>query len=339
MINVSSLRPLGVQRGIVRSEAVGTRLASPTFGHQPQVSQKPPNEQGQQPAGSKFHRTLIWLFTGVLAAGIGGNAMQTRLFNKYIEKDKAHYNSQLSKHALISQALAKQIDERITMDQIMRVAEQVTPATVRVEGTSGLGSGVIIQDSKGKLYVITNGHVTQDNAVFNGGKQTYTIKLYNGSDYKDPIQFNASIMKAPGGGKAESPPEKHDLALLEIPSDVKLPPNVKPVEMRDMVKDPVKVGEVVIAVGNPLGLRDNVSSGIVSNVDRRFDLEPENKFLGTDAPINPGNSGGGLFDMKGRLIGINTLGAQGADGIAGSIRVDVVQQVLQGWGVKVNPKG
>lgn len=318
-------------------------VVCPSFGSRP--GENPDRlEQKPQPAGNRAYRTLIWLFTGILAAGIGGNAFQTRLFNNYIEKKDTFYKAELQKQAkekaMLSDLLAAQmrrldnLSQRATLERIVEVAQRVTPATVRVEGRVGLGSGVILQDLQGKLYVLTNAHVTEGDALGVYDEEYYRIKLYNGSDTQGPVQFESSTVRLPDGTKAESSSSKYDLALLEIPASVKLPESVVPVELRDMKQDPIRVGEVVIAVGNPMGDRDSVSSGIISHIDRKYKEKPENIFLGTDTPINPGNSGGGLFDMQGRLVGINTLGIRGSDGIGGAIRIDIIRDVLKSWNIE-----
>lgn len=309
--------------------------AAPRFGDHP--SEAPKKDCKETPTPKEFTRFKFWSFltSVILGMGVAGTAVQGVMDRSSREQDKATYRALLAKHIKISSSLARELKKQVTVGQIMDVAEKVTPATVRIEGSTSLGSGVIISDNTGKLYVLTNGHVTEDNAIAEDGQELYSIKLYNGTDFKEPFEFKAKHIKTADGQKAES--MENDLALLEIPKSVKLPGNVKPIPLRDTVAEPIRVGEVVVAVGNPEGLRDSVTSGIVSHVDRAFDLEPANIFLQTDAPINPGNSGGGLFDMQGRLIGINTLKYMGSDGLGGAIRIDVVKKVLEGWGVPINP--
>jgi S1-C subfamily serine protease len=239
--------------------------------------------------------------------------------------------------------LNRNLSSRITLDQMVTAVSMITPSTVRVEGQFGLGSGVILFGSNGERYILTNGHVTEGNEMrrnlFQDG--VYHIKVYNGSDYKNPIEFDAAPVMLSNGNRAFSRPGEHDLALLAIPPDVKLPANITGIRFRDINAHPLRVGEPVIAVGNPFGERDSVSIGSISHIDRSSNLNI-NHHIQTDAPINPGNSGGGLFSIRlvdGRpvveLIGINTWGYRGGDGIGGSIRADYIQQVLNGWGVSL----
>ena len=244
-------------------------------------------------------------------------------------------SNQLSMQNMMTQIhnLNRELNTRITLDQVMDVVKNVTPSTVRVEGSLGLGSGVILITPHSR-YILTNGHVTHGNDFRRNenGDSVYHIKLYNGTDYSSPIEFDAAPVILSNGQRATSLPEEHDLSLLQIPPGVQLPPGTG-VILRNLNTDPVRVGEPVIAVGNPFGERDSVTFGIISHIDRQANGLNINHHFQTDAPINPGNSGGGLFDMQGRLVGINTWGYRGGDGIGGSIRVDEIIKQLNAWGV------
>lgn len=378
-LHVSTMHPVRMRLGI--QEGVQSNMR---FGKEPAANP-------QQPAGDKRHRGLIWLITSLIAAGIGGNAFQSKIYYKNMEnysqqvdskvksqdrlleyqnqlmaEHKAKTDTLIEKHKMwiedeisaqaqraenlsaIIQSLHQSVDSVITsmkgsltLDRIVEVVEKVAPATVRVEGAQALGSGVIVKDADNKRYILTNGHVVEKNALRQNekGQNMYRIKLYNGSDRKAPAQFEAGIVKLSGGRNAESPGADQDLALLEIPATAKLPDNIVPIELRDVATHPIRPGEVVIAIGNPIGLKDSVTCGIVSHVDRNFGVKVKNNFLQVDAPINSGNSGGGLFDMQGRLIGINTISADKsqADGLSGSIRIDSVIELLNKWGIPIKP--
>jgi Do/DeqQ family serine protease len=142
----------------------------------------------------------------------------------------------------------------------------------------GLGSGVIIDKDKG--YVVTNNHVIDD-------ADEILVTL------KDGRQFEAKRI----GADAES-----DVALLKIEPD-----NLQQVPLAD--SDKLRVGDFVVAIGNPFGLGQTVTSGIVS-AKGRSGLMRQNQgledFIQTDAAINSGNSGGALVNLRGELIGINT---------------------------------
>ena len=140
----------------------------------------------------------------------------------------------------------------------------------------GTGSGVIISEDG---YIVTNNHVVQD-------ASDIEITLNNKSTYKAKLVGTDSKM---------------DIALLKIDAPVKLPYTV----FAD--SDNVKVGEWVLAVGNPYNLTSTVTAGIVSAKARNLDTNGIQSFIQTDAAVNPGNSGGALVNTHGELIGINTM--------------------------------
>ena len=163
------------------------------------------------------------------------------------------------------------------------------------------GSGVIIDAERG--YVVTNEHVV-------GGAREIVVTL------KDRRSFRAELV---GTDPAT------DIALLKIP-----PEDLTAVPLGD--SDTLKVGDVVLAIGNPFGLGQTVTSGIVSALGRSgLAAEKYESFIQTDAPINPGNSGGALIDSRGRLVGINTAivsPAGGNVGIGFAVPVNMVKAVV-----------
>jgi len=161
----------------------------------------------------------------------------------------------------------------------------------------GLGSGVIL-DRDG--YIVTNNHVVE-------GASELAVALPDGT-----LQLTRVI-----GTDPES-----DIALLKIDVD-----GLRPITPADI--NEVAVGDVVLAVGNPLGVGQTVTQGIVSAIVRRG-MNPVENFIQTDAAINPGNSGGALIDTAGRLVGINVAilsHSGGSEGIGFAIPVDYVQAV------------
>ena len=181
-----------------------------------------------------------------------------------------------------------------------------------------LGSGVIV-DASG--YIITNNHVIDD-------AEEVTVTLSDDSKYK---------------AKIIGRDKKTDLALLKVESKKPLPY----VTMGD--SDAMRVGDWVIAIGNPFGLGGSVTQGIISARQRSINAGPFDDFLQTDAPINRGNSGGPLFNLKGEVIGINTAifsPSGGSIGIGFAIPTALAKPVLEqlkqygrthrGWlGVKI----
>ena len=183
--------------------------------------------------------------------------------------------------------------------------------------SSALGSGFII-DTKG--IVVTNNHVIQD-------AEDIIVRV-NGDK-----EFKAKVIGAD---------PLSDIAVLQL--DTK--ENFVPVKFGD--SDKARIGDWVIAIGNPFGLGGTVTSGIISARNRSIGLSRYEDYIQTDASINSGNSGGPLFDMNGNVIGINTaiLGRSGSIGIGFSIPSNsakiVIDQLLEfgetkrGWlGVRI----
>jgi serine protease Do len=165
---------------------------------------------------------------------------------------------------------------------------------------SALGSGFII-DKKG--IVITNNHVIQDAediVVTVNGEKEYKAKIIG----KDPLS---------------------DIAVLQIDSKDKF----SPVKFGN--SDKARIGDWVIAIGNPFGLGGTVTAGIISARNRSIGLSRYEDYIQTDASINSGNSGGPLFDMEGNVIGINTaiLGQSGSIGIGFSIPSNSAKKVIE----------
>ncbi len=172
----------------------------------------------------------------------------------------------------------------------------------------GYGSGVIINKDG---YIVTNNHVVES-ATENG----ITVILTNKSEYKAKLVGTDPFT---------------DLAVIKIDPEGN---ELEPAHFGDM--ENTKIGQMVLAVGNPLGLTSTVTSGIVSAISRgniggrRGGYNVEN-YIQTDAAINPGNSGGGLFNLNGSLIGINTAIATRTGTYIGygfAIPIDIVKSVV-----------
>ena len=171
--------------------------------------------------------------------------------------------------------------------------------TPQTRKASALGSGFII-DKKG--IVITNNHVIQDSediVVIVGGDKEYKATIIGA----DPLS---------------------DIAVLQIESEERF----VPVNFGN--SDKARIGDWVIAIGNPFGLGGTVTSGIISARNRTIGLSRYEDYIQTDASINTGNSGGPLFDMNGDVIGINTaiLGKGGSVGIGFSIPSNSAKKVI-----------
>ena len=205
-----------------------------------------------------------------------------------------------------SAALPSQVPGQEAIPSLAPMLEKVLPAvvSVQVEGTArqsqripeelkkyfgedapdqqaqpfeGLGSGVIIDAAKG--YILTNNHVISQ-------ADKISVQLNDGRE------FDAKLI----GGDDQS-----DIALLQVQN----PSNLTQIAIAD--SDKLRVGDFAVAVGNPFGLGQTATSGIVSALGRSgLNLEGLENFIQTDASINRGNSGGALLNLNGELIGINT---------------------------------
>jgi putative serine protease PepD len=164
--------------------------------------------------------------------------------------------------------------------QMVDVIKKVNPDVVLIETDAGLGSGVIY-DNKGDI--VTNAHVV-------GTSTTFKVTLSNGKSYAGTLV-----------GKYAP----DDIAVVRISA-----PGLTPATFGDSSK--LEVGDVVLAMGNPLGLQSSVTEGIVSALSRQVSEPTGNTLpdvIQTSAAINPGNSGGALVDLSGQVVGIPTLAA------------------------------
>jgi serine protease Do len=211
--------------------------------------------------------------------------------------------------------------QSVTLDEssaIIDVAAKVSPAVVRITATgestdalggaipeSGVGSGIIF-DQGG--WILTNRHVVRTSNGQTASKLTVELK--------DGRQF---------GGSVYGIDTLTDLAIVRIEA------TGLPTAALGSSSD-LKVGELAIAIGSPLGTYTNsVTSGIVSATGRSVVVEANtrlNDLIQTDAAINPGNSGGPLLDAAGNVIGINTAVAQGSSGIGFAIPVDIAKPIM-----------
>ncbi len=221
-------------------------------------------------------------------------------------------------------------------NSIAALAERVTPTVVNIApirkiGTSrglsrqgmprvpGTGSGVIISDDG---FIVTNNHVIGENTT------EAEVRL------SDKTKVFAKVI-----GRDKDT----DIALLKVEADRTFP---NAVFGNSSI---LKVGQWVLAVGNPLGLDRTVTLGVISGIGReRLNLSKYENFLQTDAAINPGNSGGPLFNLRGEVVGINTAIIHMAQGIGFSIPSNMVARivgqlrshgrVVRGWlGVGIQP--
>lgn len=168
------------------------------------------------------------------------------------------------------------------------------------ERVTSLGSGFIVSKEG---HILTNYHVVQ-------GTDDILVELNDGR------QAKATVVGSD---------QQVDVAVLKVNMA-----NVTPLSLAD--SDQVKVGQIVFAIGNPFGLRESVSQGIISARDRRGISDSSVEFFQTDTAINPGNSGGPLIDVKGEVVGINSViysESGGNQGIGFAIPSNLVRRTLK----------
>ena len=190
---------------------------------------------------------------------------------------------------------------RISPSVVLITAITIDPFKVTERFISSMGSGFIISPEG---LILTNSHV-----VF--GRRVLMVTLDNRQTLPAMLIGADPIL---------------DLAVLRIP----VPPNGLPV-LKLGNSDALRVGEEVLAIGNPLGLEQTLTRGLVSGINRILPVSPMSMTLPmiqTDAAINPGNSGGPLLNRCGEVIGINTAGIMGAENIGFAVPINVAKQVL-----------
>ena len=229
------------------------------------------------------------------------------------------------------QSLAAVGNLRAASHQLQELAEKVGPSVVQIltlgyaradlaEGERGVfiapsrgaGSGVIVDPSG---YIVTNAHVVQ-------GAHRIQVEL--------PISAPAGRSLLPPrprlvGGQLVAIDEETDLAVIKVGEQ-----NLPALAFAD--SDEVRPGQIVLALGSPLGLSSSVTLGVVSAIARQLEAEDPMVYLQTDAPINPGNSGGPLVDVNGEIVGINTLilsQSGGHEGLGFAAPSNIVRRVFE----------
>ena len=269
------------------------------------------NNFKQVPVKNKngFGKTVfVPLISGIVGAALvvgvcfGIPSVKERLLS--LNSSTASENGSSNSASANSEYNATLMDIAEYSETSVAVAESVLPSVVGITveynvssfGQSGIatatGSGVIISEDG---YIITNNHVinAESSSIYYQVTEATSIKVHLYGD-SDDVQYEAEVV----GSDSTS-----DLAVLKIESDQEL----TAIKIGD--SDNLRVGEFVMAVGNPLGLDSSVTCGVISALNREVTDSDGNTYLTiqTDAAINSGNSGGTLVNSKGELIGINSL--------------------------------
>ena len=269
----------------VQGIAYADNASTPTEPHPPAPGSLPIYSPPQRP--SRGLRTgAIFALTLVLAVVFGTGLFAGWQFGRSSTVSTQPTTAQLqpgTNPVPTAPALTSNNIEAVREAVIAKVRPAVVQVNVSTQNGSGIGSGVII-DQRG--YIVTNNHVVN-------GAQNIEVVLYDGTSIK-----NVQLV---GTDPAD------DLAILKI-----TPPasNLRVATLGDSSK--LQVGQEVLAIGNPLGITQTVTSGIISALGRNVNEQNGAiipNAIQTDAAINPGNSGGALVDMQGNLIGIPTLTA------------------------------
>ena len=254
------------------------------------------------------------LILKIFASAILGSLIGLIFFNSFFLEEKdisTSPNSYLNSYSLAVEKASPAV-VNIYSEQLVRNQNNNSRrfnSLFNKKGNSirtSLGSGVILSSDG---YILTNQHVVGDSTL------RVTVELLNGQ------RFQTKLVGIDKGT---------DLAVLKIQQEEGTFPSI---EIED--SDQLKIGDVVLAIGNPYGLGQSVSMGIISATGREFE-NPYSDYLQTDASINKGNSGGALVDTRGRLVGINTLirsSSGGSEGIGlaipSTIALEIVSDLIQ----------
>lgn len=227
----------------------------------------------------RFRSLLVWIIGLGLVAQVATAALPLDWFAEQGKMPTLAPMLDRTKPAVVNIATRSQVrvqDNPLLNDPFFRRFFNLPDQQPRVRQRQSLGSGVIIDAQKG--LVITNNHVVR-------GADEITVSLNDGR------HFQAEIV---GTDPAT------DVSLIKIPAE-----KLTALPLAD--SDSLRVGDFVVAIGNPFGLGQTVTSGIVSALGRSgLGIEGYENFIQTDASINPGNSGGALVNLRGELVGINT---------------------------------
>jgi S1-C subfamily serine protease len=307
---------------------------------------------------------LKWLVGGTLAAALIGDeildnrkirALETRISR--LENADTSQNHKLrtletadilhARNLERAEATDKQQAHRLAQLEATSIApdviRDVARTTVSIMGPDGNGAGVFISKDG---YILTKAHVVAPEAAMKKMRLSrkdaatpYTILPFGtwpGDISGNPGHYTAELVKLKTGQWAWDPVQ--DLALLKITDkNHEISYYLSPDRFRDTRKEPFNPDEPVVLVGRPLGYEDTVTAGKISHYQRlntREEPYPSTQILfQLDAACNPGNSGGGVFDRKGRLVGIQDSKEPDGDGLCFASRPDFILDWLRDSGL------
>lgn len=249
---------------------------------------------------------LVWPRAGALLRQRLNSAEPQASISEPASAAPASYADAVAKAApsvvnIYANKLVTEQPRELYSDPVLQRIFSVPSGPVRTRRQQNLGSGVIVSDDG---YVLTNNHV-----------------IANADDIQ-LLLYDGRVAKA----RVVGSDDETDLAVLKVDAG-----NLPAIHMTGTSSRP-RVGDVVLAIGNPFGIGQTVTMGIVSALGRQLNLSSLENFIQTDAAINFGNSGGALVNAHGELVGINTslIGqAVGAEGIGFAIPVQSARDVLE----------
>jgi S1-C subfamily serine protease len=264
-------------------------------------------------------RNMI-LMVAVLAFVLAGTACSPLSVLTLVPASSAAEQLPASTDAVVEVAPSVSVDTAVDalQSQIIAVYQEASPAVVNITNHSyvydrfmgaipqeGTGSG-FVYDTEG--HIVTNYHVVEN-------AEDLLVTMSDGQTYEAEVVGSDAT---------------NDLAVLRVVGAEELP---EPLTIGD--SDSLQVGQFVLAIGNPFGLEQTLTTGVVSALGRVIESPEDNRFIGeaiqTDAAINPGNSGGPLLDLSGRVIGVNSqiISSSGtSSGVGFAVSASTVQRVV-----------
>lgn len=243
---------------------------------------------------------ILGIFAGIIGGIIGTYTLFVINEKPIYTYEKVNIINNKDRDNAVSVAIRKVMDSVVG---ITTVSTQTDFFSMEESLLEGIGTGVIV-DERG--YIITNSHVVNDGEV-----QNLYVHLYSGEQLTGELIWNDELM---------------DLAIVKVNRS-----NLPVAELGN--SDDLILGEIAVAIGNPLGLSfdRSATAGIISGLNRTVEVTESEVFyelIQTDASINPGNSGGPLTNIKGQVIGINTVKVNSGEGLGFAIPINSIRKII-----------
>lgn len=303
---------------------------NPAYQQMPQASQKPPKQKRKPGKLLKFLGVAAAaLLFGVVAGGsfLGVNYIYNYLNPQEEVRDQIIISAEPERNGVLAEKDKIQSStviesEYIQGTSVSDIAEEAMPSTVAITctfttdswfgryETPGSGSGIIIGKNEKELLIVTNNHVVD-------GANTIKVMLIDDTEADAVVKGTAAST---------------DLAVIAVPLDSLTEETLGAIKIAKLGNsDDIKVGEMVVAIGNALGYGQSVTVGYISAKDREVTVDnAKMTLLQTDAAINPGNSGGALLNLEGEVIGINSVkyADEDVEGMCFAIPVSRVEDII-----------